>query len=248
MRRGKPLKKASWALLLLLGWWTGGTGYVLFAQQERKEAVAKWRDYAEVGFCGGTQLADVFVNDYYRFLLFASDPIWSYHGGLFLRYHMNSYAAVQLGASVSQQGYRQRYLRTQGFHQVRFDYLRVPWLMHLHYELKDFSLLTNVGVYYQYLMSFRTRSWGEARAENEDFYAFSWSRDSRHGYGIRYGGGGSWRSGVWGTVQIEGGMSFDLSDFLRDDRLNDSDIPFEARHFAYFLSLCYLLPPFSDGQ
>ncbi|MCY4419250.1 MAG: hypothetical protein OXB93_05320 [Cytophagales bacterium] len=220
----------------LLGIGVGGTHEV-----SAQGHLDNLKNRSEWGIQVGGQYAHVYLNDYYRFLLFESAPIGGYRYGALWRYRMGPYAGFQVEVGFSEKGYRQQYLRSNGFYEARFRYQQAAWLTHLYHSFHTLSLFLNAGFYAENLWHVRTRSWGEPRHEGEEFYPFIPERDPKYTMGIRGEGGFLWKSPI-GKFQIAGGMSFSLMDFLKSDRLKQRSPPFESRHYVYYGTLGYLIP------
>ena len=192
-----------------------------------------------VGVNGGYTVAtaDLFhsVNGY----TFEGGFVGGFQGGLVVMHFFHEHLGFQSGATYVQKGWKQTFDDFAPDHHTYLDYLEIPLMAHLYSGKDNFHLFANAGIYFEYMVDSKVDP-PPAETGIYDFYLFDEDRDQKYGYGFK-AGGGAYLDFRFGTLMMEGSISYSMSNVFNYDRFS-TGIPNLSNKLNLAVTLGYLIP------
>lgn len=145
-----------------------------------------------------------------------------YLGGIMLRYDVESYASLQMEINYSKSGWKERFDNTGTIdksYQRELQYIRIPILTNIHYDIKMFSIFLNAGPEFGYQIkenSVETGSndmteWEKMRHDMPSSKKFSWGLTGGLGIAVAFDRH---------RVELEGRYTYGFGDIWSTNRVD----------------------------
>jgi hypothetical protein len=139
--------------------------------------------------------------------------IWSYNGGITVRFISEKHFGLQGEINYSPRGWKEN-TENDSTYLRKLNYIELPLLTHLYFG-KKFRFIVNLGPKVAYLMSEKTSS--NFIPDNKKEYK---NIAHKFDYGLCGGGGFEFRAGSFNYI-IEGRYNFSLADLFSNGRQDD---------------------------